>query len=163
MFCKFCGKEINNGKDVCDECSTSENDSKESFQGTEVIIEETKDKSSSTYSVSKDYSSNNNNDNNSNGNNNNNNNNAYNYTGNNATSSEAKSKLAAGLFGIFLGSIGIHNFYLGYTGKAVAQLLITVCSCGVLSVVSGIWGLIEGIIILTSNDPKDAFGNDLRD
>lgn len=31
-----------------------------------------------------------------------------------------KSKLAAGLLGIFLGGLGIHNFYLGYTGKAVA-------------------------------------------
>lgn len=39
-----------------------------------------------------------------------------------------KSKLAAGLLGIFLGSLGIHNFYLGYTGKAVAQLLISVCT-----------------------------------
>lgn len=40
----------------------------------------------------------------------------------------AKSKMAAGLLGIFLGSLGIHNFYLGYTGKAVAQLLITILS-----------------------------------
>ena len=36
----------------------------------------------------------------------------------------AKSKLTAGLLGIFLGGFGVHNFYLGYTGKAVAQLLI---------------------------------------
>ena len=34
--------------------------------------------------------------------------------------SEAKSKMAAGLLGIFLGGLGIHNFYLGYTGKALA-------------------------------------------
>lgn len=33
-----------------------------------------------------------------------------------------KSKIAAGLLGIFLGCFGVHNFYLGYTGKAVAQL-----------------------------------------
>ena len=45
----------------------------------------------------------------------------------------AKSKLAAGLFGIFLGAFGVHNFYLGFTGKAVAQLLITVLSFGILS------------------------------
>lgn len=43
--------------------------------------------------------------------------------------SNGKSKIAAGLFGIFLGAFGVHNFYLGYTGKAVAQLLITVLSC----------------------------------
>ena len=61
-----------------------------------------------------------------------------------------KSKLAAGLFGILLGSFGVHNFYLGYTGKGVAQLLITVLSFGLLSWVSAIWGLVEGILILAS-------------
>ena len=34
-----------------------------------------------------------------------------------------KSKMAAGLLGIFLGGWGIHNFYLGYTGKGIAQIL----------------------------------------
>lgn len=63
----------------------------------------------------------------------------------------AKSKLVAGLLGIFLGSLGVHNFYLGFTGKAVAQLLITLLTCGAGSVVSGIWGLIEGILILAGN------------
>ena len=61
-----------------------------------------------------------------------------------------KSKLAAGLLGIFLGAFGVHNFYLGFTGKAVAQLLITVLSFGFLSPVSGLWGLIEGILVLAS-------------
>lgn len=73
-----------------------------------------------------------------------------------------KSKVAAGLFGIFLGSLGIHNFYLGYTGKAVAQLLITVLSCGILSPISYIWGLIEGIMILSGDVVKDANGNSLN-
>lgn len=73
----------------------------------------------------------------------------------------SKSKIAAGLFGIFLGSLGIHNFYLGYTGKAIAQLLITVLSCGFLGFVSALWGLIEGILIL-AGDVRDANGNALR-
>ncbi len=30
------------------------------------------------------------------------------------------------LLGIFLGAFGIHNFVAGYTGRAVAQLLITI-------------------------------------
>ena len=75
----------------------------------------------------------------------------------------AKSKMAAGLLGIFLGSLGIHNFYLGYTGKAVAQLLITILSCGVLAIVSEIWGLIEGIQILTGSISVDAKGVPLKD
>lgn len=76
---------------------------------------------------------------------------------------EQKSKLAAGLLGIFLGSLGIHNFYLGNTSRAVAQLLITVLSCGALSVVSGIWGLVEGIQILTGTISTDANGVPLKD
>lgn len=74
-----------------------------------------------------------------------------------------KSKIAAGLLGIFLGAFGVHNFYLGYTGKAVGQLLITVLSCGILSFVSGIWGLVEGILILTGTINIDADGNYLVD
>ncbi len=79
----------------------------------------------------------------------------------NTYNSGNKSKIAAGLLGIFLGSFGVHNFYLGYTGKAVAQLLITVLTCGILSFVSGIWGLIEGILILTGSINVDAEGNSL--
>ena len=38
----------------------------------------------------------------------------------------AKSKLAAGLLGIFLGWLGIHRFYLGYNNIAIAQLCVGV-------------------------------------
>ena len=81
----------------------------------------------------------------------------------NPINNEQKSKIAAGLLGIFLGAFGVHNFYLGFNGKAVAQLLITVLSCFILSPVSGIWGLIEGILILTDSICEDANGNKLRD
>lgn len=74
-----------------------------------------------------------------------------------------KSKITAGILGIFLGCFGVHNFYLGYNGKAIAQLLITLLSIFLLSWVSAIWGLIEGILILTGNIKKDASGNDLID
>lgn len=36
-----------------------------------------------------------------------------------------KSKIAAGVLGLFLGMFGVHNFYLGYTKKAVIQLVLT--------------------------------------
>lgn len=79
----------------------------------------------------------------------------------------SKSKIAAGLLGIFLGAFGVHNFYLGQTGKAVAQLLITLLSFGFLSGVSAIWGLIEGIMILVSHpgNPwhQDAQGFELQE
>lgn len=74
-----------------------------------------------------------------------------------------KSKLAAGLMAILIGEFGAHNFYLGYNGKAIAQLLITLLSCFTLSFVSGIWALIEGIMILTDSINVDAKGNTLKD
>ena len=74
-----------------------------------------------------------------------------------------KSKLAAGLLGIFLGSLGVHNFYLGYTGKAVAQLLITLLTCGIGAIGTSIWGLVEGILILTGSMNVDANGVPLGD
>ncbi len=91
--------------------------------------------------------------------NNGNNDNNDNIHNNHNTNS--KSKVAAGILGILLGSLGIHNFYLGYTGKAIAQLLITVLSCGTLALISGIWGLVEGIMILVGTINTDAFGNPL--
>ena len=87
------------------------------------------------------------------------------------TDPNAKSKMAAGLLGIFLGQWGVHNFYLGYTGKAVAQLLLSIFGYILLFVVvgffmvaaAGIWGLIEGIMILSGSINTDANGNPLRD
>ena len=78
-----------------------------------------------------------------------------------------KSKLAAGLLGIFLGCWGVHNFYLKYTGKAIAQLSLGtvggIFSCGVGIIVSAIWGFIEGIMILCDKINVDANGNKLKD
>ena len=80
-----------------------------------------------------------------------------------SNSENPKSKIGAGILGILLGVFGVHNFYLGYTGKAVAQLLITLLSFGFLSFISAIWGLIEGIMILTDTITVDAKGNKLVD
>ena len=75
---------------------------------------------------------------------------------------DQKSKVAAGLLGIFLGGFGAHNFYLGNTGKAVAQLLITLLSLFLLSWISAIWGLIEGILILSAQPGAQPWGVDAR-
>lgn len=76
---------------------------------------------------------------------------------NNVTAA-SKSKMTAGLLGIFLGGWGVHNFYLGYTGKAIGQIVLTFCFGA-----GAIWGLIEGILILTGKIDKDAKGNPLKD
>ena len=69
-----------------------------------------------------------------------------------------KSKLVAGLLGIFLGGFGVGRFYTGHTGLAVGQLLVTLFTCGLGS----LWGLIDGIMILV-NGGTDAQGRILRD
>lgn len=79
---------------------------------------------------------------------------------------EQKSKLVAGLLGIFLGCLGIHRFYLGYNGLAIVQLilgLLGIVTCGITSAASGIWGLIEGILILTGSINRDAQGKPLKE
>ncbi len=82
-----------------------------------------------------------------------------------AKSAEQKSKLVVGLLGIFLGSFGIHNFYLGYTKKAVIQLLVTLLTCGFGAVVMEVWGLIEGIFYLMGKEgyTTDANGTPLKE
>jgi len=76
----------------------------------------------------------------------------------NVVTADSKSKMTAGLLGIFLGGLGIHNFYLGYTGKAIAQIVLSLCFGA-----GAIWGLIEGILILCGKINKDAKGNPLKD
>lgn len=82
---------------------------------------------------------------------------------------EQKSRMAAGLmgilFGLLMGGLGIHNFYLGYTKKAVTQLLISILgACLIVGpLVSGIWCLVDGIRILAGDINVDANGVALKD
>lgn len=69
-----------------------------------------------------------------------------------------KQKLVAGLLGIFLGGFGIGRFYTGHTNIGIAQLVVTLVTCGLGS----LWGLIDGIMILV-NGGTDAEGRPLRD
>lgn len=127
MFCKQCGKPIDDGQDLCEDCKNNANANMNNGTNPTVNV-----------NVNAGY--------------------------NNAnTNAPQKSKMAAGLLGIFLGGLGVHNFYLGYTGKAVAQLLISLLSCGFLAWGSAIWGLIEGILILTGSISVDGNGNPLKD
>lgn len=79
----------------------------------------------------------------------------------------AKSKLAAGLLAIFLGAFGVHNFYLGYTKRAVIQLVVSLAggliTCGIATLGIEIWAFVEGIMILTGSINRDGNGMPLRD
>ena len=75
---------------------------------------------------------------------------------------EQKSVLVAALLAFFLGTFGVHNFYLGYTSKAVAQLLITVISCGMGAVITQIWAIVEMVLLLTGSINTDGNGMPLK-
>lgn len=78
---------------------------------------------------------------------------------------EPKSKLVAGLLGIFVGGLGVHNFYLGYTNRGIQQLLLsTVGSLLIIGpFIAWIWAFIEAIQILTGTVNTDANGTTLTD
>lgn len=62
----------------------------------------------------------------------------------------ADKKVAAGILGILIGSLGVHRFYLGDTKGGILRIVISVVTCGVGSII----GLIEGIIYLTKSDEE---------
>lgn len=67
---------------------------------------------------------------------------------------ESRSRVAAGLLGIFLGSLGLHRFYLGYNGIGLLQLAITVAAILIpgpslcCAPLVAVWGFTEGIFCL---------------
>lgn len=65
-------------------------------------------------------------------------------------------KILAGILAILFGGFGIHKFVLGYTKEGVillvATLVLGIISCGIGASVTGVIGLIEGIIYLTKSD-----------
>lgn len=60
---------------------------------------------------------------------------------------EPKSRLAYILLGVFLGTLGIHNFYAGRTTPGIIQLLLTLVggplTCGATCVAAWIWAIVE--------------------
>lgn len=64
-----------------------------------------------------------------------------------------KERLAYVVLGAILGYLGVHNFYAGYVGRGIAQLLITLLSLGILFFIPFIWAIIEICTI-----ERDAYG-----
>ena len=124
MFCKQCGKPIDDGQELCEECkvagTTTAQADQTAGQQTQAQSEQPQYQQQPQYNAAPNVSS------------------------------SQKSKIAAGLLGIFLGSFG-------------AQLLITLLTCGFGAFISSIWGLIEGIMILTGSINTDGKGNPLAD
>ena len=80
-----------------------------------------------------------------------------NKTSNENHISKKRSRILAGLLGIFLGIFGVHRFYLGYKEIGTLQIVVTILTC----FVGGVWGILEGILIFLRIMDKDALGNQL--
>lgn len=83
-----------------------------------------------------------------------------------------RSRYAAAAFGIVMGSFGVHNFYLGHVGRGIGQIAVALAAyllvntfvlpqlAGVL--LGGLWGFVEGVLILVGDINTDAYGKPLR-
>jgi len=71
-------------------------------------------------------------------------------------------KVLAGIMAILFGSLGVHKFILGYNSEGVILLVLTAIGYATLCILvgafiltlTGIIGLIEGIIYLTKSDAE---------
>lgn len=80
------------------------------------------------------------------------------------TTSDSKSKIVAGLLALFIGSIGIHNFYLGDNKNGIIHLVlffVGFLTFGITTFITSLWALIEAITIFTSTNAVDFNGNPL--
>lgn len=80
-----------------------------------------------------------------------------------------KSKIAAALLAFFLGGLGIHRFYLGYTKSGVAMLVLNIIGYVTAAIiiglficaVVGIWAFVDFIRILVGG-MNDVQGRTLK-
>jgi TM2 domain-containing membrane protein YozV len=70
----------------------------------------------------------------------------------------ADKKIAAGLCAILLGGLGIHKFVLGYNTEGIIMLAASIVggilTCGIVSAIVGVIGIVEGIMYLTKSDEE---------
>ncbi len=68
----------------------------------------------------------------------------------------------AAALAFFLGSIGIHDFYLGYTKRGIIKVVLTVALAIIVvgPIISSIWSLVDFVKILTGTMP-DSEGREL--
>ena len=62
------------------------------------------------------------------------------------TSAEGKSQLVAALLCFFLGGLGIHDFYLGYVGKGILQIFLSIIVIGFILVIIDFIRILTGSI-----------------
>lgn len=68
-----------------------------------------------------------------------------------------KSKIVAGILALFLGTLGIHKFYLGCTTSGIIMLVVFIFGfvlLGIPSLVIGIIAFIEALLYFFKSDEK---------
>jgi TM2 domain-containing membrane protein YozV len=60
---------------------------------------------------------------------------------------QPKSRTTYIVLGVFLGALGVHNFYAGYIGRAVGQLCLSVLTLFWLGIISWIWAIVEICVV----------------
>ncbi len=80
-----------------------------------------------------------------------------------STERPLKSRSVAGILGILFGALGLHNFYLGETGKGAMQLILSLVGSIILigPLVAFIWGFTEGIMLLAGSINTDGYNRPL--
>ncbi|WP_456843819.1 TM2 domain-containing protein [Cellulomonas sp. P5_C6] len=80
-----------------------------------------------------------------------------------------RSRVAAGLLGVFFGGLGLHRMYLGYWRRGLSMLAITVVAgfftLGLAALVMALCGFVEGLLYLSMRRgrfARDARGRPLR-
>jgi len=76
---------------------------------------------------------------------------------NQATNNGENKKLLAGLLAIFIGSLGIHKFILGYQKEGIIMLVVSLVGwflCGIPTLIVWAVGVVEGIMYLTKSDEE---------
>ncbi len=75
-----------------------------------------------------------------------------------------RSRVVAGLLGVFLGGLGLHRMYLGYWRRGFAMLAITVIggffTLGLAALAMGVCGFVEGLLYLSAR--RGRFARDAR-
>ena len=70
----------------------------------------------------------------------------------NTDNSIQKDRVIYVLLAVFLGSLGIHNFFAGYKRNGLIQLIVTVVTCGFAALVMWIWAIIEACTVTKDAD-----------
>jgi TM2 domain-containing membrane protein YozV len=60
---------------------------------------------------------------------------------------QPKSRTTYIMLGVLLGAVGAHNFYAGYTSRAVGQLCLSMLTLFYLAIVSWIWAIVEICVV----------------